>query len=82
MSTVEKKLSSFWKASTSEVEHSKQTIETYLYVFGLTLDDFVVWLGASKETLFDKMRTASIVELRKLEGECFNFCKARANGKC
>jgi hypothetical protein len=76
----EKPSQNFWVASPGEVLSSRQRIETYLYVFGYSLTDFTAWLQTTADVLFKTMGEASIVDLKNLENECFNFCRAKSQG--
>lgn len=67
----------FWKATSADISRTQSAINTYLYVFGISSDDFLNWLSTDQETLGRVMVGATIVELKRLETECFNFCKAK-----
>ena len=69
---------SFWRATPGDIALASQNMETYLYVFNLSMDDFLAWVQTTPDALERSMRQGTIVDLKRLEAECLNFCKARA----
>jgi hypothetical protein len=68
----------FWRATPDDIALTHQNMETYLYVFNLSMDDFLAWVETTPDALERSMKQGTIVDLKRLEAECLNFCKAQA----